>query len=138
MKRVGLLFLPALLSCSPGSPETQIKHAFETCVQALEAGDAAPVLKTLAPSFTGPEGMGPEEARLYLLGLLQRQRVGITVLSSQIRVAGPTARQDVELILTGRSGKQLLPEEHSRQGLSLRWEERDGHWKLAEISAVSR
>jgi hypothetical protein len=51
-------------------------------------------------------------------------------------VQGDRAGQDVELLLTGRSGGALLPGESSRHALSIQWELRDGQWRIREIQEL--
>ena len=127
------LLLPALCSCGPESAEAQVKKAFETCVKAVESGEAAPAVEALAKDFSGPEGMGRDEAKPFLLGILSREKVGVTVLSSRIEIQGSQAQQSVELMLTGRKGSELLPQEASKHIYLLRWEKQKGKWKLREL-----
>jgi len=127
------LCLTLLTTCGPENPEHQVQKAFETCVKAVETGDPAPAVEALAKDFSGPEGMGRDEAKLFLLGVLRREKVGITVLSSQIGIKGSQAQQSVELLLTGRSGSELLPQEASRHVYLLRWERQKGQWRLREL-----
>jgi hypothetical protein len=127
------LLLSALVVCRPDSPEGQVKRAFEACVKAVDSGDAAPAVELLAKDFSGPEGMGREDAKLFLLGVLSREKVGITVLSSRIEFQGSQAQQSTELLLTSRSGSGLLPQEASRHLYLLRWERQKGQWKLREL-----
>jgi hypothetical protein len=67
------------------------------------------------------------------MGILSREKVGITVLSNEVEVQGGRAVQSVSLILTGKQGKSLLPDESSRKSYLLRWQKREGKWKLREI-----
>lgn len=128
-----LLCLAVLTACSPDSPETRIKKAFDASVRAVEAGDAAGASKVLSPAFTGPEGMDRAGARLFLAGLLREEKVGVTVFSQKIAVEGSLAVQSVDLLVTGRTGGSLLPGDRSRETLVLRWELRDGDWALREL-----
>ena len=122
-----------LLACHRESPEQAVRRAFQDCVTAVEKGDAEPVAKRLHADFSGPEGMDREMARLFLLGTLKRQKVGVTVLSQSLEVRGRTATMTVSLVLTGRSGGALLPEDSSRKNLVLRWDLRDDKWLLREV-----
>jgi len=128
---LGLLL--SLLGCSRDAPETQIRRAFETCVRAVEAGDAAGAVDRLSAGFTGPDGMDRAGARLYLTALLRREKVGVTVVAQQVAVRDNQAMQNVQLLLTGRTGSELLPAEGSRRSLVIRWQRRDGDWKIAEV-----
>jgi ketosteroid isomerase-like protein len=121
-----------LLACHPRSPEARVKLAFETCVKGVEAGDAGAVIENLDVRFTGPEGMDRNAAKLYLLGLLRREKIGVTVFSTQVEVKGREALQTVELLLTSRGGG-LLPQDASRRSFLLRWVEADGKWRLREL-----
>jgi hypothetical protein len=125
--------LLCLLACHRESPEAAVARAFQDCVTAVETGDAEPVLKHLHADFAGPEGMDREMARLFLLGTLKREKVGVTVLSRAVEVRGRTATMTVSLILTGRRGGSLLPEESTRKNLVLRWDLRDDKWLLREV-----
>lgn len=122
-----------LLSCSPDSPETKIRRAFEGAVAAVEAGDAAAAAEVLDAGFRGPEGMNRAEARAYLLGWLRREKVGIAVVAQRLEVRGTQATQAVDLLLTGRSGASLLPQESSRRTLQLRWALAGKEWKVREL-----
>jgi len=130
------LFL--LAGCTQQSPEAQIEKAFDACVQAIEDGEAGDAVEALSPQFSGPEGMSREEARLYLMGLLRREKVGINVLASRIEVKANQAVQSVEVLLTGRSGGGLLPQEAGRRVFLLRWEHRDSHWRLRSLQEAGR
>jgi hypothetical protein len=101
-------------------------------VRAVEAGDAAGAVDQLSPGFTGPEGMDRGGARLFLLGILRQEKVGLTVLTQRVEVRGAQAAQEVDLLCTGRTGS-LFPQEGSRRTLVLRWELRDGQWKIRAL-----
>lgn len=130
------LVIPAALICLAGcrreTPEARIRRAFGDAVRALEAGDAAGVLEHVSPAFEGPEGMDRAAARLYLAGVLGREKVGVTVLAQSLEVDRLRAVHRVEVILTGRAGGGLLPGEGSRRSLTLVWEFRDGAWRIRE------
>jgi hypothetical protein len=80
--------------------------------------------------------MGRNDAKLYLMGLLRQERVGITVLSSRIEAKGTQAQQAVEIILTSRSGSGLLPQDASRRLFQLRWERLEGRWRLRGLEEI--
>lgn len=122
-----------LLACGGQSPEAQVKAAFEACVEAVEAGDAMKAASRLSPRFEGPDGMDAGAAKLYLLGVLRREKVGITVFADRVEVQGSQARQTVEVLLTGRGEGGLLPQDASRRRFLLRWERREGEWRLREL-----
>ena len=128
-----LLLLLALAGCRGEGPEARIHRAFETGRKAVEAGDAAAAAGLLAPGFTGPEGLDRAGARLYLAALLARQKTGVTVLGDRLEVDGPRATQRVELLLTARAGQGLLPDDTSRRDLVIRWELREGAWRIREL-----
>jgi ketosteroid isomerase-like protein len=121
-----------LLACRSDKPEDQVRRTFEACVAAVEAGDAAAAAEPLDATFRGPEGMDKPGARLFLMGLLRQEKIGVTVVQSDVAVRGDEAFQDVDLILTGRSGG-LLPQDASRRDFSLRWRKTGGGWKLVAI-----
>jgi hypothetical protein len=128
------LLLPVLLAgCRTESPEAQIRKAFEGCVAAIEQADPEPPIRILSPDFAGPENMTRDEAKLYLIGLLRQEKVGITVVSSRITVQGSQATQAVELVLTSRTGGNLLPQDASRRRFTLRWERQNGAWRLRAL-----
>jgi len=127
------LLVLALAGCRSGSPEARIQRAFAACVEGVEKGDAHAATAALSPSFLGPEGMGRDEAKFFLAGLLKREKVGVTVLAQKVEVHGGQALQTVDLMLTGRTGGALLPEERSSRTYLLRWELRDGAWLLREL-----
>ena len=125
--------LPCLfLACAPTSPEARVKRAFEECVKGVESGDAEAVIARLDPGFSGPEGMDRASAKLYLLGVLRREKIGVTVLSSRIDVRGREALQTSELLILSRSGG-ILPQDSTRRTFLLRWAEKEGHWRLREL-----
>jgi hypothetical protein len=128
------LILLAQAACGHRSPEDRVRAAFEGCCAAVEAGDAARATEPLDPTFRGPEGMDRATARLFLMGTLRGQKVGVTVLRDEIRVDGPEATQVVDLVLTGR-GQGLLPQETSRRTFLLRWREVGGQWRLLAMQS---
>jgi hypothetical protein len=127
-----LALLGALASCASDRPEEQVRKAFEACCKAVEAGDAAAATAPLDPAFRGPEGMDKATARLFLLGTLRQEKVGVTVVRNEVAIRGKEAFQDVDLILTGRSGG-LLPQDASHRTFQLRWRKAGGDWKLVEV-----
>jgi hypothetical protein len=133
-KRLMLGLLPlAILACRTETPENRIRLAFAACVQAVEASDASGAAERLSPGFTGPDGMDRAGAQVYLTALLRREKVGVTVVAQQVAVRDNQAMQNVQLLLTGRTGSELLPAEGSRRSLVIRWQYRDRQWKIAEV-----
>lgn len=129
-----LVLLAFGFACGHKGPEDRVRAAFGACCVAVEAGDAARAVAPLDEDFRGPEGMDRATARLFLMGLLRRQRVGITVIRNQVRRDGSDIIQEVDLVLTGKGGG-LLPEDASRRSFVLRWRERGGDWRLVEIQS---
>lgn len=121
-----------LLACRSDKPEDQVRKTFEACVAAVEAGDAAAATEPLDAAFRGPEGMDKPAARLFLMGLLRQEKVGVTVVQNDVAVRGSEAFQDIDLLLTGRSSG-LLPQDASRRAFSLRWRKAGADWKLVAI-----
>ncbi|HEY3271375.1 MAG TPA: hypothetical protein VGJ89_09205 [Geothrix sp.] len=122
----------ALLACRSDKPEDQVRKAFGVCVAAVEAGDAGAAAQPLDATFRGPEGMDKAAARLFLMGMFRQEKVGVTVVRNEVTVRGNEAFQDVDLILTGRSGG-LLPQDASRRSFGLRWRKTGGDWRILEI-----
>ena len=56
----------------------------------------------------------------------------VEVVAHRVEMDGATARQSVDLVLTGKGGG-LLPEEASRRTLHLRWRYQKGAWRLVEV-----
>jgi len=102
--------------------------------ETIEVVKSGKTVARLSPGFTGPEGMDRAGARLFLSAVLRREKLGITVLSQTVEVDGHLGQQHVDLLLTGRTGSGLLPEERSRKALDLRWEERGGDWLIREVA----
>jgi hypothetical protein len=127
------LAIIALSACHSDSPETKIQKAFDACVKAIEDGDASVPVEVLSPHFAGPEGMSRDEAKLYLMGLLRNEKIGITVFSDRIEVKGSQALQNVELVLTSRTGGSVLPQDASHRQFLLQWELVDGEWRLRHL-----
>lgn len=125
----------ALLACQSDKPEAQVRKAFEACRRSVEAGDAVAAAAPLDAAFQGPEGMDKATAKLFLMGMLKREKVGVTVLRSEVAVRGNEALQEVDLLLTGRSGG-LLPQEASNRGFRLRWRRAGSDWKLMELKSL--
>lgn len=128
-----LLSILVLMACHPESPEAQVKRAYQSTVKAVEAGDAAEAASFLAKDFSGPEGMTKADAKLFLMGILNREKIGVTTLGNRIDVRGSRAEQSLEVMLTGKGGSRLLPDETSRRLFLLSWEREDGSWKLREL-----
>jgi ketosteroid isomerase-like protein len=125
----------ALLACQSDKPEDQVRKAFEVCRAAVEAGDAATATVALSPAFRGPEGMDKATARLFLQGTFRQEKVGVTLLRNEVSVKGGEALQEVDLVLTGRSGG-LLPQEASHRSLQLRWRKSGRDWLLLEVQPL--
>ena len=133
LRRTALLFvLGLLLGCRSESPEALVRNAFETCRTAVEAGDAGTAIAALDPAFQGPEGMDRATAQLFLLGTLRQEKVSVTLLRSEVLVRRQEADQDIDLILTSRSGS-LLPQDASHRSYHLRWRKVGGKWLLREL-----
>ena len=135
MKRitVSALALIAILGCKNDSPDAQIKKAFDSSVKGIESSDPGSAVEALSPDFAGPENMNRDEAKLYLMGLLNQGKIGITVVSSRLEVKGSRADQGVELVVTSRGDGSVLPQDATHRQFQLRWEEQDGHWRLKEL-----
>jgi hypothetical protein len=130
------LLLPILvvMACHPERPEAQVKRAYEDTVKAVEAGDASEAASFLAKDFSGPEGMSKADAKLFLLGILNREKIGVTTLGNRVNVRGNQAEQNLEVMLTSRSGSSgLLPDETSKRVFLLSWERQEGKWTLREL-----
>lgn len=132
-QRPAILLSILLVACAPEAPEAKVKRTFEACVKGVEEGDAGAVIERLDRKFEGPEGMDRNAAKLYLLGVLRREKIGVTVFSSRIEMQGREALQVVELVLTSRSGGGILPQDASRRTLLLRWVETDKEWRLRQV-----
>ena len=129
-----LVLLGALLSCAAERPEEQVRKAFEGCRKAVEAGDAAAATAPLDPGFLGPDGMDKATARLFLLGTLRQEKVGVTVVRNEVAIRGAEAFQDLDLILTSRSSG-LLPQDAAHRTFQLRWRKTGGDWRLVEVQS---
>lgn len=129
--------LVLLTACSPESPEEQVKRAFHDLVKKVEASDAPGTVAFLAPDFEGPDGLDKGTLQFMLVGIFREQKVGVTVLQEAVRVDKRLATHDVSVLLTGRSGKRLFPDDSSRKAYRLKWELKDKVWRLkrAEILA---
>ena len=129
-----LALFGALLSCASERPEEQVRKAFEACRAAVEAGDAAAATAPLAPDFRGPDGMDKGTARLFLMGTLRQEKVGVTVVRNEVAIRGAEAFQDLDLILTSRSSG-LLPQDAAHRTFQLRWRKTGGTWTLLEVQS---
>ena len=121
-----------LVGCREESPEARVRTAFDACVKAVEARDAGAAVEGLSTDFQGPEGLDKPGARLYLMGLLRQEKVGITVLGNRVEVKGAEADQAVELMLMSK-GEGLLPKDASRRIFRLHWKLEDGEWRLGRL-----
>jgi len=128
-----VLILLTLLACARETPEARVKKAFEACVRGIEASDPGAVIERLDTRFEGPGGMDRNGAKLYLLGILRREKIGVTVFSNRVEVQGQEALQTTELLLTSHGGSGLLPQDASRRTFLLRWIEKDGAWRLRAL-----
>lgn len=126
-----------LFACSMGcfreSSEAKVGKAFKACVSAVEVGDAPAAIDFLAGNFSGPNGMRRQEAAFFLMALLRREKVGVTVFFEQRQQRSKGVVQTVEVLLTSRSGASLLPQEASRKRYVLHWEKVKGDWKIREL-----
>lgn len=135
-KRIACLgMVLTLTACRSDNPEAQIRKRFEACRAAIEAGDAAAAASPLDAAFQGPEGMDRATARLFLLGALRQEKVGVTVVRNEVMVRGNEGFEEVDLILTGRAGG-LLPQDASHRHFHLQWRRTDGTWTLLEVQSL--
>jgi hypothetical protein len=130
-----LSVLCVLAACHVDQPEDQVRKAFETCRAGVESGDIAEATSSLDPEFQGPDGMDKATAQLFLLGILRQEKVGVTVVRNEITVKRSEAFQEVDLLLTGRSGS-LLPQDASHRSFRLRWRKTHGDWRLLDIQSL--
>ncbi len=131
----GLALLGALSACRSDKPEDQVRKAFETCRAAVEAGDAAGATAPLDPAFRGPDGMDKAGVRLFLMGTFRQEKIGVTVLRNDVSVRGSEALQEVDLVLTGRSGG-LLPQDASQRSFQLRWRKSGREWRVMDLQSL--
>ena len=138
MRRITLIALTlcSLLACKQGSPEDQVRETFATTVEALEKSDAGAASDLLSQDFQGPEGMDRGAARLYLMGVFQHQKVGVTVLANRVQINRDGALQAVELVLTSKGGGGLIPEDMGRRSFVIRWRKTGNHWKIRSVESV--
>lgn len=127
------LILLNLLACARESPEARVKQAFEACLKGIESSDPGAVIERLDTRFEGPGGMDRNGAKLYLMGVMRRDKIGVTVFSNRIEIKGHEALQTTELLLTSHGGSGLLPQDASRRTFLLRWIEKDGAWRLRAL-----
>ena len=130
----GLLLLAA---CRPESPEAQVKRTFHDMVKKVEASDAPGTVAFLAPNFEGPDGLDKGTLQYMLMGLFRDQKVGVTVMEETVRVDKRIAYQDVSLLLTGRTGKSLFPDDSSRKAYRLKWELKEKTWRLKRAEVLA-
>jgi len=137
MRRIALIALTlcSLLACKQGSPEDQVREAFTTTVEAVEKGDAGAASDMLSQDFQGPEGMDRGAARLYLMAVFRRQKVGVTVLANRVQINRDGALQAVELVLTSKGGG-LIPEDMGRRSFVVRWRKTGNHWKVRSVESA--
>lgn len=135
--RLAVPMVLALLACSPQSPEEQVKRTFHELVKKVEASDAPGAVAFLAPDFEGPDGLDKGTLQFMLVGILRDQKVGVTVLQESVRVEKRLAYHDVAVLLTGRAGKSLLPDDSSRKSYRLKWELKDKAWRLKRAEALA-
>lgn len=136
MRRAAILLLAGfLLGCRTETPEARVRAAFETCRAAVEAGDAAAAAAPLDAAFRGPDGLDRASARIFLQATFRQQRVGVTVLRNAVTERNGEVFQEVDLVLTGRSGPGL-PEEASHRTFLLRWRKASGSWQLLELQTA--
>jgi hypothetical protein len=124
----------ALLACQTDKPEAQVRKAFESCRAAVEAGDAAGATARLDPGFKGPEGLDRATAQLFLLNTFRQEKVGVSVVRSEVMVRGKEAFQEVDVILTGHRGG-LLPQDAGHRRYQLRWHKDGGDWRLLDLQS---
>lgn len=127
--------LAVLLACRSDRPEDQVRRAFDQGRAAVEAGDAAGAAALLAPAFRGPEGMDRATTQLFLLGTLRQDQVGVTVLRNEVAAQGSDVIQEVDLVLTSRSGGALT-REVSRRVFRLTWCKLDDGWRLKDAQSL--
>lgn len=79
--------------------------------------------------------MDRRSARLFLLGVFRREKVGVTVLADHVQINRGEALQAVDLVLASK-GTGLFPEDAGRHGYLIRWREVKGDWLIHSVEKV--
>ena len=129
-RRHALLVLVALAACSRSDPERELRATIAQMAQAIERRKPADFLEAMSDDFTRESGaFGKQEARRLLAGvLLRNERIQLSAVVTDMRVAGDRASAKVRVIATGGAG--LLPERGQTWEFESVWRREQGRWKV--------
>lgn len=130
-----VLALAWVAGCKRTSDEQQLRQVIAKMQAAVEERAPARFMKHVADDFTAPaaEMQRSQLHDLLRLQLLRNERIGASLVISNIRMEGVRATVTVVATFTGSSGG-WLPERGSVYRLASGWRKDDGDWKLVQAS----
>jgi hypothetical protein len=129
-RRSALLLLGALLACSRGDPERELRATIATMARAIEGRDPAAFLDAVADDFTRESGaFGKQDAKRVVAGIyLRNERIHLAAVVTEVKIDDARARARVRVVATGGSG--LLPERGQAWEFDSAWRREGGRWRV--------
>lgn len=130
------LSLAALLhGCSSTPDKTQIRDAIGAMAKAVEDKDRGAFAEYLAPDFRAGNGMSQRGlAQLLLFEFRRNSKIGVYVVSTDVKVDGAWATAVVHVALTGAG--DWLPQRARYYRVTTRWHKHDGRWRVSRARWV--
>ncbi|MBB1471954.1 MULTISPECIES: nuclear transport factor 2 family protein [unclassified Luteimonas] len=131
-----LLVLAAVISaCARTPPEQALREALAGLFLAVEARDAGVLRGFLAEDFIGPDGLDRDGARrMAAVHLMRHDGVGVTAGPLDVALQGDHARVRFSVVLTGRAGVNLLPDNARAWQVDTGWRLVDGEWRMTSAA----
>lgn len=132
---LALLLSVLLPGCSSQPDETQIRNAIGAMAKAVEDKDRGGFAEYLAPDFQAGSGMDQRGlAQLLLFEFRRNNKIGVYVVSTDIKVDGAWATAVIRVAVTGASG--WLPQRARYYRVTTRWHKHDGRWRVSRARWV--
>lgn len=103
--------------------------------KAVEEKDPGAFAEHLAPDFQAGNGMGQRGlAQLLMFQFRENKKIGVYVVSTDIKVDGAWATAVIRAAVTGASG--WLPQRARYYRITSRWHKHDGRWRVSRARWV--
>ncbi len=131
LRPLALILLAAIaVSCSRSDPERELRTAITAMAQAIEEREPAAFLDNVSDEFARESGaFGKQEVKRMLAGMyLRNEKITVSAVVSDVRIAGDRAQAKIRVLATGGAG--LLPERGQSWEFDSVWRRESGRWKV--------
>ena len=131
LRPLALVLLAAIaVSCSRSDPERELRSTVNAMAQAIEKREPSAFLDNVSDEFARESGaFGKQEAKRVLAGVyLRNEKITVSAVVSDVRIAGDRAQAKIRVLSTGGAG--LLPERGQSWEFDSVWRRESGRWKV--------